>query len=114
MMLKRYGTHVLRAGYFGAAMLAAGGALADAVEDSYKGKTITFVIGYPTGAGYDVYARLLGNHMTRYIPGQPRIVPQNMPGAGSLTAMNHVYNVAPQDGTVFGAVNRSLPMGPLL
>lgn len=114
MTVDRFSIHALRAGCLSLAMLTAGGVAADPVEDFYKGKTITFVIGYPTGAGYDVYARLLGNHMTRYIPGQPRIVPQNMPGAGSLTAMNHVYNVSPKDGTVFGAVNRSLPMGPLL
>lgn len=89
-------------------------ASADAVEDFYKGKTVTFIVGYPPGAGYDVYMRLLANSMSRYIPGQPRIVPQNMPGAGSLTAMNHIYNVAPKDGTVLGSVNRSLSMGPLL
>lgn len=115
MTVKNFGLYALRACCAAAVMMATtGGASADAVEDFYKGKTINFVIGYPAGAGYDVYARLLGTHMARHIPGQPRIVPQNMPGAGSLVAANHIYNVAPRDGTVLGAVNRTLPMAPFI
>lgn len=114
MTIERFGAHALRVCCFGAALLAAGGASADAVEDFYRGKTINMIIGYPAGAGYDVASRLLAAHMPAHIPGQPRMIAQNMPGAGSLTAMNHVYNVAPKDGTVLGSVNRSLSMAPLL
>src|SRR5690242_5454121 len=80
----------------------------------YKDKTDSLIIGYPPGSGYDVHARALAHHIGRHIPGEPTIVPQNMPGAGSLKATNHIYNVAPKDGTVLGAINRSLAMAPLL
>jgi tripartite-type tricarboxylate transporter receptor subunit TctC len=84
------------------------------VSDFYKGKQMKLIIGYPAGAGYDVHARLLGRHMARHIPGEPNIVPQNMPGAGSVRAANYVYNVAPKDGLTIGAINRSVPLAPLL
>ena len=92
----------------------AAGWAAEPAADFYKGKTVNLVIGYPPGSGYDVHARALAHHIGRHIPGQPTIVPQNMPGAGSLKATNHIYNVAPKDGTVLGAINRSLAMAPLL
>jgi tripartite-type tricarboxylate transporter receptor subunit TctC len=87
---------------------------ADAVSDFYKGKQLRLIIGYPAGAGYDVHARLLGRHMARHIPGEPTIIPQNMPGAGSVRAANFVYNVAPKDGLAIGAINRSVPLAPLI
>lgn len=77
-------------------------AAADAVEDFYKGKTINLIIGYAPGAGYDTYGRLIARHFGRQMPGNPNIVPQNMPGAGSIKAANHIYNVAAKDGTVLG------------
>lgn len=89
-------------------------AVADAVSDFYAGKQMKLIIGYPAGAGYDVHARLLGRHMGNYIPGKPGFVPQNMPGAGSIRAANYVYNVAPKDGLTIGAINRSVPLAPLL
>jgi tripartite-type tricarboxylate transporter receptor subunit TctC len=92
----------------------AGAVHADAVSDFYKGKQLKLIIGYPAGSGYDVHARLLGRHMARYIPGDPTIVPQNMLGAGSIRAANYVYNVAPKDGLTIGAINRSVPLAPLL
>ena len=92
----------------------AGKAAADAVSDFYKGKQVKLVIGYPAGAGYDVHARLLGRYMARHIPGEPTIVPQNMQGAGSIRAANFVYNVAAKDGLTIGAINRSVPLAPLL
>ncbi|HTI87323.1 MAG TPA: tripartite tricarboxylate transporter substrate-binding protein [Alphaproteobacteria bacterium] len=102
-----------------AATLLAGVALAgtvhaDAVSDFYKGKQVKLIIGYPAGSGYDVHARLLGRHMARYIPGEPSIIPQNMLGAGSIRAANYIYNVAPKDGLSIGAINRSVPLAPLL
>jgi tripartite-type tricarboxylate transporter receptor subunit TctC len=95
-------------------VLAAHGASADAVSDFYKGKQLKLIIGYPAGSGYDVHARLLGRHMARHIPGEPTIIPQNMVGAGSVRAANYVYNVAAKDGLTIGAINRSVPLAPLL
>ena len=77
-------------------------AAADAIEDFYKGKNITLVIGFAPGAGYDTYGRLIARHFGRMMPGHPSIIPQNMPGAGSLKSANHIYNVAAKDGTVLG------------
>jgi tripartite-type tricarboxylate transporter receptor subunit TctC len=82
---------------------------ADAISDFYKGKTITLIVSSGAGGGYDTYSRTLARHITRHIPGEPRIVPQNMPGAGSLTAVNYVYNVAAKDGTVIGDSDSNMP-----
>jgi tripartite-type tricarboxylate transporter receptor subunit TctC len=92
------------------AALASSAAQADPVADFYKGKQIQLVVGYGPGGGNDVYARLLARHMGRHIPGNPGIVVQNMPGAGSLRAANYLYNVAPKDGTVFGTFARNMPL----
>src|SRR5262245_16475686 len=86
-------------------VVAAGFALpahADPVADFYKDKPLTLIAGYTAGGGYDLYARIVANHLGRHIPGQPRIIVQNMPGAGSLRAANHLYNVAPKDGSAIG------------
>src|SRR5204863_18809 len=77
-------------------------ARADDVTEFYKGKRINLIVSYGPGGGYDVYARVLAHHMSKYIPGNPSIVVQNMPGAGSLRGTNFLYNVAPKDGTAFG------------
>ena len=69
-------------------------------QEFYKGKTLSIVVGYAVGGGYDQYARLLARHMDRYIPGNPNIVVVNMPGAATLTALRHVDTTAPKDGTV--------------
>src|SRR5688572_18622699 len=87
---------------------------AESVADFYKGKTIELLIGYSGGGGYDVYARLLARHMGKHIPGNPNIVPRNMPGAGSLVLANWLYNVATKDGTVFGIIGRGTGFDPLL
>src|ERR1700748_1064882 len=71
-----------------------------AAEDFYQGKTLTLVVGYAVGGGYDIYGRLLARHLAAHIPGHPNIVVQNMPGAGSLTALRHGEAIAPKDGTV--------------
>ncbi|HEX2724293.1 MAG TPA: hypothetical protein VHN20_00575 [Beijerinckiaceae bacterium] len=90
------------------------GARADAVADFYKGKTVSVIVGFGPGGGYDQYARTLARHLGRHIPGQPSVVVQNMDGAGSVRASNHVYAVAPKDGTVIAAVNQNMPMYQLL
>jgi tripartite-type tricarboxylate transporter receptor subunit TctC len=87
---------------------------AQGVADFYKGKTVELLIGYSGGGGYDVYARLLARHMGRHIPGNPTVVPRNMPGAGSLVLANWLYNVGPKDGTAFGIIGRGTPFDPLL
>ena len=89
-------------------------AQAQSVEEFYKGKRITITVGYGPGGGYDVFARLLARHMGKYIPGNPQMVVQNMPGAGSLTSVNYLYSVAPKDGTTFGTFARDMPMLALL
>src|SRR6516164_4272663 len=74
-------------------------ACADAVADFYRGRSIALIIGYSAGGGYDAYGRAVAHHMSKHIPGRPAIIPQNMPGAGSLRSANFLYNVAPKDGT---------------
>jgi tripartite-type tricarboxylate transporter receptor subunit TctC len=88
---------------------------AEAQEDAFfKDKTLRIIVGSAPGGGYDAYARLVGDHMRRHIPGNPQIVIQNMPGAGSLVATNHIANVAPKDGTVIGAINAAMTTQPLI
>jgi tripartite-type tricarboxylate transporter receptor subunit TctC len=86
---------------------------ADSVAEFYKGKSIALLIGFGPGGGYDSYARVLARHLGKNIPGQPTVVPQNMPGAGGLAAANFLYNVAPADGltlAVFGPFNALEPL----
>ncbi|WP_229266789.1 tripartite tricarboxylate transporter substrate binding protein [Leptospira sp. severe_002] len=80
----------------------------------YKGKTIRLVVGIGVGSGYDINARALARHMTKHIPGNPQIIVQNQPGAGSLTMTNQLYNIGPFDGTAMGATFNGLPTTPLL
>jgi tripartite-type tricarboxylate transporter receptor subunit TctC len=89
-------------------------ALSAGVEDFYKGKSISLLIGYSVGGGYDAYGRLLARHLGKHIPGNPSVVPQNMTGAGSLKAANYVYSVASKDGSVIGTFSRSLGIAPLI
>lgn len=84
------------------------------VEAFYRGKTVTVVVGYGAGGGYDLYARTLARHLGRHIPGNPVVVVVNMPGAGSLVAVNHLYNVAPRDGTTLGMVSANVLLAQLI
>ncbi len=90
------------------ALLAAGSARADALSDFYTGKTLTVIVGADSGGGYDAQGRLMARHIGRFIPGNPTAIVQNMPGAGSLTAANQLYNVSPKDGTVMGLLQRGV------
>ena len=85
-------------------------ARADAVADFYKGKVVTLVVGYGSGGGYDVYGRLVATHLGKYIPGNPTVVVQSMPGAGSLRSVNYLYNTAPKDGTIIATFARDMPL----
>src|SRR5262249_36859190 len=78
-------------------------------QESFAGRTIRLLIGTGPGGGYDTYGRLVARHVGRHIPGHPSVVPQNMPGAASLTLTNYLYNQAPRDGTAIGIINQAMP-----
>jgi tripartite-type tricarboxylate transporter receptor subunit TctC len=77
-------------------------AAAQSVEQFYRGRTIDMIVGYPAGGSNDVYARAVAHHIGKHLPGRPTTVMRNMPGGGSIVAANHIYNVAPKDGSVLG------------
>ena len=97
--------------------LIAGFALLAAVPQAglaqYEGKTVTIVVGFKTGGGYDRTARILARHLPKYLPGKPSVIVQNMPGANSIIAANHVYSVAKPDGLTIGTFNRNLVLAQL-
>lgn len=96
------------------AALAATVPLAAAAQaPGFSGKTITIIVGYKPGGGYDATARLLARHLPNYIPGKPTVIVQNMPGGNSIIAANHMYNVAKPDGLTIGTFNRNLPIAQL-
>lgn len=88
-------------------------AAAPAPAQYYSGKTVTIVVGYKTGGGYDATARVLARHLPKHIPGKPTVIVQNMPGANSIIAANHVYAVTKPDGLTIGTFNRNLPIAQL-
>ncbi|MCC6890436.1 MAG: hypothetical protein IT536_18070 [Hyphomicrobiales bacterium] len=90
--------------------LGAGAAQAQSVEEFYRGKTISMVIGYPTAGANDRYARTVARYIGRHLPGHPNVISRNMPGSGSLIAANHLFNVAPRDGTVIGLLAATVPL----
>jgi len=87
-------------------------ARADEVADFYRGKELRLIIGASVGGGYDVYARAIAKHLSEHIPGNPIIVPQDMPAGGGIAAANSIYNVASRDGTVIGAIQNTVPFEP--
>jgi tripartite-type tricarboxylate transporter receptor subunit TctC len=113
MLRIRPSVNVVLARLLSIAIIAAGYAFsmqahAETVEEFYRGKQIDLVIGYSSGGTYDLYARLVARHLGNFIPGNPRIVPRNMPGAGSRSAAAWVYNVAPRNGLVLATADQSL------
>ena len=100
-----------------AAMLAAASpahAQSDAVEQFYKGRQLRLVIGYSVGGGYDIYGRIAAEFLGRYMPGNPTIIPQNMPGAGSMAAARYMFAAAPRDGSVIAMLAQTLPVDTLV
>jgi tripartite-type tricarboxylate transporter receptor subunit TctC len=97
----------LALGMAGAALWS-GAVRAQSVADFYAGKQINLIVGATPGGGYDTQARLVARHWGKHIPGNPTVVVQNMPAAGSLAATNHIYNVAAKDGTVVALVMRGM------
>jgi tripartite-type tricarboxylate transporter receptor subunit TctC len=76
-------------------------------ETFFAGKTIYLAIGYGPGGANDVWGRTIAKHLGNHIPGRPRVIVQNVPGAGGLTLMNQLYNISPKDGTFVGLINRA-------
>jgi tripartite-type tricarboxylate transporter receptor subunit TctC len=81
--------------------------------EPYAGKTVSVIIGFGPGGGYDTWGRMVARHIGKHLPGKPTVIAQNMPGGGSYVAASHLYSVAPKDGTVFGLISRDAALGPL-
>src|SRR5438105_14771187 len=92
---------------------AVGLAAAPLVRAQLAGKTITIIVGYKPGGGYDATARLLARYLPKHLPGKPTVIVQNMPGGNSIIGANHMYNVAKPDGLTIGTFNRNLPIAQL-
>src|SRR6266478_2533387 len=97
-------------GIAAAMLLSAVATRAQPIADFYRGKTLKMLIGYGPGGGYDIYGRLVAEFLPRHLPGNPTIIAQNMPGAGSFVAAKYIYDVAPKDGTVFGSLAQTLAL----
>jgi tripartite-type tricarboxylate transporter receptor subunit TctC len=82
-------------------------------EQPYAGKSVRMIIGFGAGGGYDRWARAIARHIGKHLPGNPTVIAQNMPGAGSYVAASYLYAVAPKDGTAIGAIARDAALGPL-
>lgn len=108
------GTRRVAAGIMAVGATLAAPAAADSVSDFYKDRTVTVIVGSSPGGGVDVYGRLLGRHIGRHIPGKPKVIVSNMPGAGSMVAARHIYAAAPRDGTQMAIVIPSALTEPLL
>jgi tripartite-type tricarboxylate transporter receptor subunit TctC len=100
------------AGLIGLVLLGAA-APAAAQPNATAGKTFRMIIGFGVGGGYDLWARAVAQHMGKHLPGNPTLIPQNMPAGGSLAAANFLYEVAPEDGTVLGLIGRDAPLAPI-
>src|SRR5215470_11462527 len=95
-------------------LVAVPAAAQESVAAFYKGKTVRIIVGIGVGSGYDINARLLARHLAAHIPGNPTVIVQNQPGAGSLTMTNQLYGAGPFDGTAIGASFNGIPTTPLL
>jgi tripartite-type tricarboxylate transporter receptor subunit TctC len=97
-----------------ATFLSASHASAQSLEDFYRGKTVSLILGYPGSSANGTYARVIARHIGKHIPGNPNVIFRMMPGAGSLIAANHLFHVAPKDGTAMGLVAATIPLEALL
>jgi tripartite-type tricarboxylate transporter receptor subunit TctC len=95
-------------------MLSAGLTRAEDVADFYRGRTLNLVAGFNVGGGADAYARLVARYLGQHLPGNPTVVVRNMPGAGSMTAANHVFNVSPRDGSEIGLFAGNIAIDPVI
>ncbi len=110
----RYAPHALLSAGVLAFALGAPARAAENPEEMFKGKAITIYIGFSPGGTYDLFGRMLGRFIGKHIPGQPTVVSSNMPGAGSFTASNWLYRIAPKDGTAIGTVSQTLAIDEAL
>jgi tripartite-type tricarboxylate transporter receptor subunit TctC len=94
--------------------LMAGAAQAQTPEDFYRGKTLSLIIPNAPGGSFDLYARLAANHLGRFIPGNPSIIAQNMPGAAGMQAANYLTSIAPKDGTVMSVLVPNITLAQIL
>ena len=101
---------LLRLAAFAFVCLSPAFANAQSLESFYRGKTVNVIIGYPPAGANDFYARAVARHIGKHVPGNPTVVPRNMPGGGSLVAANHIFNVAPKDGTTLGLIVPTAPI----
>src|SRR6266478_4878753 len=101
-------------GIAAAMLLSAVATRAQPIADFYRGKTVRMLIGYGPGGGYGIYGRLVAEFLPRHLPGNPTIVPQNMPGAGSFVAAKYMADVAPKDGTVLGSLSQMLALDSMI
>ena len=114
-MDRRRAAALATASLVGLCAIAAVDARAQSAEDFYRGKReLNLITSSSVGGGYDQYSRLVARHMTKYLPGNPTIIVQNMVGGGGIRAANYIYNVAPKDGTVYCLIDRGMPTAPLL
>ncbi len=96
-----------------ALLLVAGTTSAAGQGESLAGRSVQMIIGFGPGGGYDLWGRTVGRAIGRHLPGNPNVVPQNMPGAGSYVAASYIYNIAPKDGSVLGIIARDAALGPI-
>jgi tripartite-type tricarboxylate transporter receptor subunit TctC len=96
-----------------ALLLVAGATSAAGQGESLAGRSVQMIIGFGPGGGYDLWGRTVGRAIGRHLPGNPNVVPQNMPGAGSYVAASYLYNIAPKDGSVLGIIARDAALGPI-
>jgi tripartite-type tricarboxylate transporter receptor subunit TctC len=116
-VFRRRGFGAALAGLVAAVAFQAAGtahAQTDPVAEFYKGKTVTILVGYEGGGGYDLYARIVAQSLGKHIPGNPAVIVQNMPGAGGLRAARSLMTASPKDGTVVGMLAQTLPFDTLL
>src|SRR4051794_38202302 len=96
------------------AAIVAGGAAVAQTPAFYAGKTVTIIVSYGAGGGYDFYGRLVARHLGKHLNGAPTVIVQNMSAAGGLAGANFLYNVAPRDGTTIGVINQNAAVGQVL
>ena len=95
-------------------LLASPSALAADAASFYNGRNVNLIEGFNVGGGADLYTRLIAGYLARHIPGRPNVVVHNMPGAGSMTAANHVFNVSPRDGSEIGLFAGNIAVDPVI
>lgn len=113
-MQAKTGSSTLFTTVLAAVLCMTGAASAQDAKPIAGGKNLTMIISYGTGGGYDIYGRLVARHLGNHLPGTPKIIVKNMPGAGGLTGANYLYTVSPKDGSELGVINQNAALGQLI